>query len=58
MSESTVSPSVESPPPAAQPVHDDSGDARLRLHQLALQLIRTQNRRLLVEYLQLRRAMR
>jgi hypothetical protein len=31
-------------------------DPRARLHELALELVRTQNRRLLVEYLRLRRA--
>jgi hypothetical protein len=50
---------IESPPRSPQPVNapvDD--DARNRLHRLAMQLIRTQNRRLLVEFLTLRRAMR
>jgi hypothetical protein len=33
-------------------------DPRARLHELALELTRTRNRRLLVEYLRLRRAVR
>ena len=50
---------IESPPPTSQAAnrsHED--DARGRLHRLAMQLIRTQNRRLLAEFLTLRRAMR
>jgi hypothetical protein len=31
-------------------------DPRARLHALAIELVRSQNRRLLVEYLRLRRA--
>jgi hypothetical protein len=54
----TIAP-IESPPPSAQPLNPSSGDdARGRLHRLAMQLIRTQNRRLLAEFLTLRRAMR
>jgi hypothetical protein len=49
---------IESPPPAAQPARDPTDDARVRLHQLARELARTSNRRLLIEYLTLRRAMR
>jgi hypothetical protein len=49
---------VESPPPSAMPARDESADARTRLHQLAHELIKTHNRRLLVEYLQLRRTLR
>ena len=45
----------ESPPPAAAPERREF-DPRARLHELALELVRTQNRRLLVEYLRLRRA--
>ena len=45
----------ESPPPAAMPERREV-DPRARLHELALELVRTQNRRLLVEYLRLRRA--
>jgi hypothetical protein len=49
---------VESPPPAAQPARDPLPDPRARLHALASELSRTRNRRLLVEFLQLRRALR
>jgi hypothetical protein len=51
---------VESPPPSPAPARDvqSSGDPRTRLHQLAAELIRTKNRRLLIEYLQLRRSLR
>ena len=50
---------VESPPPSAQPARESMDDGpRVRLHQLARELVRVQNRRLLVEYLQLRRALR
>ncbi len=46
---------VSSPPPAPQPERSEAGAARARLHELAMELIRTQNRRLLIEFLQLRR---
>ena len=50
----------DSPPAAAMPArgasHDD--EARNRLHQLVMELQRTHNRRLVVEYLRLRRAFR
>jgi hypothetical protein len=49
---------VESPPPAPIPVRDPAPDPRAQLNKLAAQLIRANNRRLLVEYLRLRRAMR
>jgi hypothetical protein len=45
----------ESPPGAAMPERREV-DPRARLHELALELTRTRNRRLLVEYLRLRRA--
>jgi hypothetical protein len=45
----------ESPPVAGAPERREF-DPRARLHELALELVRTQNRRLLVEYLRLRRA--
>ena len=50
--------SCESPPPAAQPPldHDVSNDARAKLLQLAAELMRSHNRRLVIEYLRLRRA--
>jgi hypothetical protein len=47
----------ESPPVAAQPERR-AFDPRARLHELALELVRTRNRRLLVEYLRVRRAAR
>jgi len=52
-----VAEQFDSPPPAAAPERRDY-DPRARLHELALELVRTQNRRLLVEYLRLRRASR
>jgi hypothetical protein len=54
----TVEPIVESPPPAPMPARDPDDDARSRLHRLAAELVRTHNRRLVIEYLQLRRALR
>lgn len=48
---------IESPPPADQPARVEI-DPRTRLHELAMELVRTQNRRLLIEYLRLRRASR
>jgi hypothetical protein len=50
--------SCESPPLAAQPPrdHDVASDARARLLQLAAELMRSHNRRLVIEYLRLRRA--
>ena len=47
----------ESPPAAAMPVREEV-DPRTRLHQLAAELARTHNRRLVLEYLALRRAVR
>jgi hypothetical protein len=47
----------ESPPVAGQPVKEEV-DPRVRLHQLANELVRSHNRRLVVEYLRLRRAIR
>lgn len=49
---------TESPPPAAQPARQIDDSARTRLHRLASELVRVQNRRLLLEFLTLRRAMR
>ena len=51
-------PVVESPPPAAQPVREHDDEPRAHLHRLARQLIRSQNRRLLIEFLAVRRALR
>lgn len=47
--------SVESPPQAQRPPVRDE-DPALRLHQLARELMRTRTRRLMIEYLRLRRA--
>ena len=50
---------VQSPPPAPMPARDQSADdPRTHLHRLAAELIRSHNRKLVVEYLRLRRAMR
>lgn len=49
---------TDCPPPAPQPVREPPPDPRARLHQLAAELSRTQNRKLLVEFLRLRRALR
>ena len=51
--------SIESPPPAPMPARDDiADDPRTHLHRLAAELIRSHNRKLVVEYLRLRRALR
>jgi hypothetical protein len=47
----------ESPPPAPAPERREF-DPRARLHELAIELVKTRNRRLLIEYLRLRRAAR
>ena len=47
----------ESPPAAAMPARQEP-DPRARLHELAAELARSHNRRLIVEYLRLRRAVR
>ncbi|MGB7159665.1 MAG: hypothetical protein WBD40_16480 [Tepidisphaeraceae bacterium] len=49
---------VQSPPPAPMPARADVDEPRAHLHRLAAELIRTHNRRLVVEYLRLRRALR
>ena len=50
---------LQSPPPAPMPARDAiADDARTHLHRLAAELIRSHNRRLVVEYLRLRRAIR
>jgi hypothetical protein len=55
----TAAGTIESPPRSPQPARTSSDDdPRGRLHRLAMQLVRTQNRRLLAEFLTLRRAMR
>ena len=50
---------IQSPPPAPMPARDETpADPRTQLHRLAADLIRTHNRRLVIEYLRLRRALR
>ena len=49
---------IDSPPPAAQPARESEPDPRARLHKLARELLRCRNRWLLIEFLQLRRALR
>jgi hypothetical protein len=49
---------IESPPVTPAPARDESSEVRGRLHRLALELMRSRNRRLLIEYLQLRRLAR
>ena len=46
---------VESPPPAPQPEREES-DPRAKLAQIASELMRSHNRRLVIEYMRLRRA--
>jgi hypothetical protein len=62
MSESsTPAPAAEkfdAPPLSPMPVQSPADAARSRLHQLAEELSRSHNRRLLIEYLQVRRAVR
>lgn len=45
-------------PPAAPMAERREFDPRARMHEIALALVKTRDRRLLVEYLQLRRAVR
>jgi hypothetical protein len=49
---------IECPPAAEQPERAAEPDPRARLNQLAMQLVRNRSRRLLIEFLQLRRALR
>jgi hypothetical protein len=49
---------VQSPPPAPMPPRDAAPDPRETLHRLASELMRATNRKLLIEFLQLRRALR
>jgi hypothetical protein len=49
-------PSFGSPPVAARPAAQREPDARGRLHELARKLTAARNRRLMLEYLRLRRA--
>ncbi len=48
----------DAPPPSAMPVQTPGDAARSRLMELASELRRSHNRRLLIEYLQVRRALR
>jgi hypothetical protein len=45
-------------PPAAPVAERREFDPRARLHEIAMALVKTRDRRLLVEYLRLRRAVR
>jgi hypothetical protein len=45
-------------PPAAPVAERREFDTRARLHEIAMALVKTRDRRLLVEYLRLRRAVR
>jgi hypothetical protein len=45
-------------PPAAPVAERREFDPRARLHEIALALVKTRDRRLLIEYLRLRRAVR
>lgn len=58
MSDTPTAPAVDSPPPAPMPAHPAESDPRQTLHRLATELMRTSNRKLLIEFLQLRRALR
>jgi hypothetical protein len=48
---------IGSPPAAAMPARQEA-DPSARLHEMARELMRTRNRRLLMEYLRLRRSLR
>ena len=56
MAQKTEALPCQSPPPAPTPAREQIPDPRARLLELAAQLMRTNNRRLVVEYLRLRRA--
>jgi hypothetical protein len=60
MSETTTTdaPRVESPPATPIPARDSAPDPRAQLHKLATELVRARNRKVLVAYLRMRRAMR
>jgi hypothetical protein len=49
-------PAIESPPAAPMPPREELPDPRVRLLQLAAELMRSRDSRLIVEYLRLRRA--
>jgi hypothetical protein len=52
----TTTASCQSPPAAPMPPREELPDPRVRLLQLAAELMQSSNRRLIVEYLLLRRA--
>jgi hypothetical protein len=58
VSTESAAPIVQSPPPAAVPAQEAPADPRVALHRLASELMRSHKRRLLIEFLQLRRALR
>jgi hypothetical protein len=58
MSTATEIVPIDSPPPADRPVVREGADAHARLHRLAGELSATRDRRCLIEYLRLRRALR
>ncbi len=50
---------IESPPASPMPARESiPNDPRQALHKLASELMRAHNRKLLIEFLQLRRALR
>ena len=49
---------LDAPPLSPMPAQSPGDAARTRLHELAAELSRSHNRRLLIEYLHIRRAMR
>lgn len=51
-------PTIDAPPLSPMPAQSPGDAARTRLHELAAELSRSHNRRLLVEYLQIRRTIR
>jgi hypothetical protein len=61
MSETSAPPAAlpsDSPPPAPMPARPPAADPRQQLHKLAEDLIRVHNRKLLTDYLRLRRTLR
>jgi len=53
----TTTTAVSSPPVAERPATTEP-DPAARLHEMARELVRSRNRRLMIEFLRLRRAMR
>ncbi len=59
MSDSTEpAPTIDAPPPAGRPVVHEGADAFARLDRLRNELSGSRDRRRLIEYLRLRRALR